>query len=143
VSFDDTWDDGPARGTSRDAHDATTDRGSFVGAETRDEPAGAVRQPVAWLWAAVGVLLLSVALRVLDVLALSTIVVNVVGYLLAPVVVIVLVSAFRFKDQRLAMEPQYSPRIDLPIAGIETVTLLLSILVGAWHIWPIATELAR
>jgi hypothetical protein len=135
VSQGGEWDDVESFGGSDEPSLLTDDDG---GSDEFDPSLQPLRPPLAWLWAAAIVLVLAIGLLFVGQTSL-----NIVGYLLAPLIVLSLVSVFRFKDQRLSMSPNYSPRLGLPLTQIQVVLLVTSVVVGACHTWPLAWEFAR
>lgn len=66
---------------------------------------------------------------------------SVAGYLLAPLVVTVLVSLYRFKDIHASQSVWYasSPKQ----RKISSILIVVSFVVGLGHAWVIATEVAK
>lgn len=82
---------------------------------------------------------LSVAIGAALLLA-SSFPLNVVGYVLSSVVVILAVGVFRRVDRERRLSSGYRAR---PVTGrVIPVLLVLAFLVTAGHVWAIATELA-
>lgn len=94
------------------------------------------KAPAVLIWAAVALLIASIAL--LAPRALPT---SIAGYLLAPLGVTVLASLFRYKDVLASRSNTYVGNGNLQ--RIATVTVFLSFLVGIGHAWIIATDIAK
>lgn len=95
-----------------------------------------VRPPLGYLVAAALCVLTSAGL-----LFVAAFYVNVLGYVLASLLAVLIVGVFRQHDQRLRNDPRYSPRHG--IAGMATTVVVAGIGVAMVHAWFIATELSK
>lgn len=99
-------------------------------------PAPVARPPIALLGAA-GAALVVAALCLVP----RSLVLSVIGYLLAPIAVTILVSWFRYRDARASQSPYYATQPGQ--MRLATVMVVVSFLIGLGHAWIIATEVAK
>lgn len=66
---------------------------------------------------------------------------SIAGYLLAPLVVTVLVSLYRYRDARASQSNLYSQKPGQ--MKVATAVMALSFIVGLGHAWIIATVVAK